>query len=136
MARTRQTARKSTGGRKNVNLAAKKILASKTGRSYQPTRYRVIKANPGTVALREIRRYQKSTELLIPKLPTVKEVLQGLGRSDFRFRCLAIGALQEAAEAYLVGLFEDTNLCAIHTKRVTIMKKDLDLARRIRGNYV
>lgn len=87
------------------------------------------------VALREIRRYQKSTELLIRKLPfqrLVREIAQDF-KTDLRFQSAAIGALQEAAEAYLVGLFEDTNLCAIHAKRVTIMPKDIQLARRIRG---
>ena len=89
----------------------------------------------GTVALREIRRYQKSTELLIRKLPfqrLVRELAQEF-KSDLRFQSTAILALQEAAEAYLVGLFEDTNLCAIHAKRVTIMPKDMQLSRRIRG---
>uniref|UniRef100_A0A8C9QUP7 H3.Y histone 1 n=1 Tax=Scleropages formosus TaxID=113540 RepID=A0A8C9QUP7_SCLFO len=92
-------------------------------------------ARPGTVALREIRRYQKSTELLIRKLPfqrLVREIAQDF-KTDLRFQGAAIGALQEASEAYLVGLFEDTNLCAIHAKRVTIMPKDIQLARRIRG---
>ncbi|EGW02317.1 histone H3.3 isoform X1 [Cricetulus griseus] len=90
---------------------------------------------PGTVALREIHRYQKSTELLIQKLPfqrLVREMAQ-VFKTDLRFRGAATGALQEASEAYLVGLFEDTNLCAIHAKRVTIMPKDIQLARRIRG---
>lgn len=90
---------------------------------------------PGTVALREIRRYQKSTELLLRKLPfqrLVREIAQDY-KSDLRFQCSAILAMQEASEAYLVGLFEDTNLCAIHAKRVTIMPKDIQLARRIRG---
>ncbi len=90
---------------------------------------------PGTVALREIRRYQKSTELLLRKLPfqrLVREIAQDF-KTDLRFQSSAIAALQEAAEAYLVGLFEDTNLCAIHAKRVTIMPKDIQLARRIRG---
>lgn len=90
---------------------------------------------PGTVALREIRKYQKSTETLIRKLPfqrLVREIAQNF-RSDLRFQSQAVLALQEAAEAYLVGLFEDTNMCAIHAKRVTIMPKDLVLARRIRG---
>ncbi|KAK7918947.1 hypothetical protein WMY93_010231 [Mugilogobius chulae] len=117
MARTKQTARKSTGGkapRKQLATKAARKSAPSTGGVKKPHRYR-----PGTVALREIRRYQKSTELLIRKLP-------------FQ-RCAAIGALQEASEAYLVGLFEDTNLCAIHAKRVTIMPKDIQLARRIRG---
>ena len=91
--------------------------------------------HPGTVALREIRRYQKSTELLIRKLPfacLVREIAQDF-KTDLRFQKEAIAALQEASEAYLVGLFEDTNLCAIHAKRVTIMPKDIQLARCIRG---
>ena len=90
---------------------------------------------PGTVALREIRRYQKSTELLIrrrPFLRLVREVSCDF-KSDCRFQSKAIIALQEASEAYLVGLFEDTNLCAIHARRVTIFPRDLTLARRIRG---
>ena len=96
----------------------------------KPHRYR-----PGTVALREIRRYQKSTELLIKKLPfqrLIREIAKDF-KDDLRFQCAAIGALQEAAEAYLVGLYEDTNLSAIHAKRVTIMQKDIRLAQRIRG---
>lgn len=92
---------------------------------------------PGTVALREIRRFQKSTELLIRKLPfqrLVREIAQDY-KTDLRFQGSAIAALQEAAESYLVGLFEDTNLCAIHARRVTVMQKDMVLARRIRGEY-
>ena len=80
-------------------------------------------------------RYQKSTELLLRKLPfqrLVREIAQDF-KTDLRFQSSAVLALQEAAEAYLVGLFEDTNLAAIHAKRVTIMPKDIQLARRIRG---
>ena len=92
----------------------------------------------GTVALREIRKYQKSTDLLIPALPfsrLLREIVQAVtGGQQFRFQSLAIKALQEASEAYLVGLFEDVVLCAMHAKRVTIMPKDMDLARRIRGS--
>ncbi|KAF8898119.1 histone 3, partial [Gymnopilus junonius] len=90
---------------------------------------------PGTVALREIRRFQKSTELLIRKLPfqrLVREIAQDY-KTDIRFQSAALLALQEASEAYLVSLFEDTNLAAIHAKRVTIMPKDIILARRLRG---
>ena len=90
---------------------------------------------PGTLALREIRHYQKKTNLLIKKAPfarLVREIAQEL-MVEVRFRGSAISALQEAAEAYLVGLFEDTNLCAIHAKRITIMPRDIQLARRIRG---
>ena len=103
----------------------------------KPHRFR-----PGTVALKEIRRYQKTTELLIQKLPFQRLVWEIASDSDVilsplcekvRFQSTAIMTLQEASEAYLVGLFEDTNLCAIHAKRVTIMPKDIQLARRIRG---
>ncbi|CAL4252428.1 unnamed protein product [Meganyctiphanes norvegica] len=97
-----------------------------------------IPHRPGTVALREIRRYQKSTELLIRKLPfqrLVREIAQDF-KTDLRFQSSAVMALQEASEAYLVGLFEDTNLCAIHAKRVTIMPKDIQLARRIREESI
>ncbi|XP_053216289.1 uncharacterized protein LOC128399056 [Podarcis raffonei] len=136
MARTKQTARKSTGGkapRKQLATKAARKSAPATGGVKKPHRYR-----PGTVALREIRRYQKSTELLIRKLPfqrLVREIAQDF-KTDLRFQSSAVMALQEASEAYLVGLFEDTNLCAIHAKRVTIMPKDIQLARRIRGERV
>ncbi|KAI1713726.1 core histone h2A/H2B/H3/H4 domain-containing protein [Ditylenchus destructor] len=86
-------------------------------------------------ALREIRRYQKTTELLIRKLPfqrLVREIAQDF-QTAIRFQSSSVMALQEAAEAYLVGLFEDANFCAIHAKRVTIMAKDLALARRLRA---
>ena len=154
MARTKKTARKKTGkiprqnlipkapcktlsqeqARKNAAKAAaaaqKNLGNFQTGGLKKPMRYR-----PGTVALREIWRYQKTTELLIRKLPfsrLVREIAQDF-KTNLRFQAQAIGALQEAAEAYLIGLFEDTNLCAIHAKRVTIMPKDIQLARRIRG---
>jgi histone H3 len=137
MARTKQTARKGATGAK----APRKQLANKAARKTtavsnlpdavkKPHRFR-----PGTVALREIRKFQKSTELLLRKLPfqrIVREIAQEY-KSDLRFQSQAVLALQEATEAYMVGLFEDTNLCAIHAKRVTIMPKDIQLARRIRG---
>jgi len=96
---------------------------------------------PGTLALREIRRYQRSTDLLLLKLPfsrLVREIALNLslpGMETLRWQSQAIQALQESAEAFLVHLFEDTNLCAIHAKRVTIMQKDIQLARRIRGAW-
>ncbi|KAK6030391.1 core histone H2A/H2B/H3/H4 [Ostertagia ostertagi] len=111
MARTKQTARKSTGGKAHESSWPLRPLAS------QP------------------RQPEKSTELLIRKLPfqrLVREIAQDF-KTDLRFQSSAVMALQEASEAYLVGLFEDTNLCAIHAKRVTIMPKDIQLARRIRG---
>ncbi|ODQ51848.1 histone H3 [Saitoella complicata NRRL Y-17804] len=90
---------------------------------------------PGTLALREIRRYQKSTDLLLSKLPfsrLVREITTEYIPEGLRWQSLAIQCLQEAAEAYLVHLFEDTNLCAIHARRVTIMQRDIQLARRLR----
>jgi histone H3 len=133
MARTKQTARKNTGGKAPRKVIAHKVAkksASPSGGVKKPHRFR-----PGTVALREIRRFQKSTELLIRKLPfqrLVREIASEF-KNDLRFQSSAVLALQEASESYLVGLFEDTNLCAIHAKRVTIMPKDMQLARRIRG---
>ena len=87
------------------------------------------------MALRQIRKYQKSTELLIRKMPfqrLVREIAEEM-KPDIRFQASAVLALQEATEAYMVGVFEDSNLAAIHAKRVTIMPKDIQLARRIRG---
>ena len=134
MARTKQTARKHTGTkhpRKHIaHKAAAKKTQSATNGVKKPHRFR-----PGTVALREIRRFQKSTELLIRKLPfqrLVREIASEY-RNELRFQSSAVLALQEASEAYMVGLFEDTNLCAIHAKRVTIMPRDMQLAKRIRG---
>ena len=134
MARTKQTARKQTGGK-----APRKQLAKKDSRKTSPSEGGVKRKapcfRPGTIAMREIRHYQKSTELLPRKAPfqrLVREVSQDY-KTDLRFQSSAVMALQEASEAYLVGLFEDTNLCAIHAKRVTIMPKDMQLARRIRG---
>lgn len=137
MARTKQTTRKlpqevAAAGKSVALAAAKKSRASLGGMlvAKKPHRFR-----PDTVALREIRRYQKNTELLIRKLPflrLVREVAEGY-KSDIRFQGSAVLALQEASEAYLVGLFEDTNLCALHAKRCTIMQKNMQLARRLRG---
>ena len=138
MARTKQTARKATGdaARKKAHKAAKspanaaRKAASSSGGVKKPHRFR-----PGTVALREIRRYQKSTELLLRKQPfqrLVREISQDF-RADLRWTSDALLAMQEASEAFLVGLFEDANLCAIHARRVTIFQKDIGLARRIRG---
>ncbi len=131
MARTKQTARKSTGGKApSQQLATKAARARATGR--KPHRYR-----SGTVALREIRRYQKSTDLLLRKIPfqqLVREILQDMGKKGWRVSKNAMLALQEAAESHLIEIFEHSNLCAIHAKRVTIMPKDMQLARRIRGD--
>mmetsp|Transcript_11930 Transcript_11930/g.19253 ORF Transcript_11930/g.19253 Transcript_11930/m.19253 type:complete len:157 (-) Transcript_11930:494-964(-) len=153
MARVKQTAKKSTGS----STMKEKVLRSQTSsQSPHPTpsqtrqsarhtplkhvKQAVAKAKrivkKGVVALREIRKYQAGTELLIRRAPfhrLVREIAQEHHSGVLRFQLLALEALQEAAEAYIVSLFEDTNLCTIHAKRVTIMTKDMQLARRIRG---
>ena len=129
MARTKQTACKSTGGKALQQTLATKAArksAPASGGIKKPHRYRT-----GTVALREIYRYKKSTEFLLRKAPfqrlmLMREITLG-HKVDLRFQSSALGASQEASEAYLVGLFEDTNLCATHAKRVTIMPKDIQL---------
>jgi len=132
MARTKQTARRSTGGKvgKRALGNLSRRAANAAVKPLPKRRYR-----PGTVALREIRKFQKTTELLIPKLAflrLVREVAQDYTNAP-RFQASAVDALQEAAEVYLVELFQNTLLCAVHAKRVTIMPKDIQLARRIRG---
>lgn len=132
MVRVKQTAKKclahkNTARRKLAERAAK-VTNKKTAR---PRRWR-----PGTVALREIRRYQRSANLLINKTSfhcLVTEIASDVFQRDYRFQSTAVLALQEASEAHLIGLFEDSNLCALHAKRVTLMRKDMQLARRIRG---
>ena len=146
MARTKQTARKSTGGKAPRKQLATKAARQSTGGKV-PRKQLVEKAarkqdvkkqhrfRAGTVALREIRRYQKSTELLMRKLPfqrLVRELAVDF-KSDLRFQASAVAALQSLTEEHIITLFEDTNLCAIHAKRVTIMPKDMQLARRLRG---
>lgn len=119
------------------NLARKKTKTPDTGglgsKPKKPHRFR-----PGTVALRDIRRYQKSHDLLIPRAPFVRLVrdltLKVNNDQMMRYNINAIEAMREACEAYIVSLFEDTNLLAIHAKRVTIMPRDMQLARRIRGD--
>ncbi|KAG0692075.1 histone-fold-containing protein [Suillus ampliporus] len=147
------TARKSTGREKPTPASVRGGKGGK-GRPAQPDadteeqeptrkkrRYR-----PGTLALREIRKYQRSTDLLLRRLPfsrLVREVAMDMttdtnyegGEVGLRWQSSAIMALQEATEAFLVHLFEDANLCAIHAKRVTIMQRDIQLARRIRGPW-
>jgi histone H3 len=133
MARTKQTTCKSTGGKApRIHLAT--IAAHNLARSFggvkKPHRWR-----PGTVILRKIRKYQKNTDLLMRKAPFqhfVREIACDI-KSDLRMQSTALLALQEATEAYLVGLFNDTNECALHAKHVTIMPKDMQLALRIQG---
>ena len=135
MARTKQTRRE--GGKAPRKNLAKKLPERKRhpvapAIVKKPRRYR-----PGTVALREIRRYQKTTDLLIPKAPmsrAVRQVVQYVsGKPDYRMQSIALADAYEASEAFTVGLMEDANLCAIHGKRVGVLPKDMQLARRLRG---
>ncbi|KAK3606648.1 hypothetical protein CHS0354_035642 [Potamilus streckersoni] len=130
MARTKQTARKSTGGkapRKQLATKAARKSAPATGGVKKPHRYR-----PGTVALREITKPWKSLILNRVYFPVclVLKFTQDF-KTDLRFQSSAVMALQEASEAYLVGLFEDANLCAIQAKRVTIMPEKIQMTFRI-----
>lgn len=121
-----------TAGKKKSPTSANTESKS-TALAKRPHRFR-----PGTVALREIRRYQKSTELLIRKIPfqrLVRETAQQY-QADLRFQASALNCLQESCETYLTSLFSDSNLCAIHAKRVTLKPDDLRLARRIRGENI
>ena len=126
-----QAAAQAAAHRHQLGAAPRRILGA-TGGVKKPHRYR-----PGTVALREIRRFQKTTELLIRKAPfqrLVRKIAQKISKNkDIRFQSFAVLALHEASEAYMIGMFEDTSLCALHARRVTIMPRDMLLARRLRG---
>lgn len=132
MARTKNSA--STGGKKVIGGRKKGTPSRRGGETPKKRRYR-----PGTKALKEIRQYQRSSDLLIRKLPfcrLVKQLCQDhFARPGevYRWQGTALEALQHAAEDYLVKLFEDANLCTIHAKRVTVMVRDIQLARRIKG---
>ena len=140
-------ARTKNGGNA-AELVRERALPAKTPRDAAPRR-RILpqpvaptsaaapdaRLRPGTRALLQIRKYQRSTDLLIKKAPfirLVREIAQDFG-DDIRFSPAALEALHEDAESYLVSLFKDTNLCAIHAKRITITLPDLKLARRLRG---
>ncbi|KAI5647145.1 hypothetical protein M9H77_33150 [Catharanthus roseus] len=119
------------------SMSQRQSLRRSPRSSRQPqSRKRKYRHKPGTVALREIRHFQKTWNLLIPAAPfirTVKEISNFFAPEVSRWTAEALVALQEAAEDYLVKLFEDAMLCAIHAKRVTLMKKDWELARRLGG---
>ena len=124
MTRTKLTTRKLVGDGKNVYYRK-----PPQGRVRRKRRFR-----PGTVALREIRKYQKSTELLIRKLPfqrLVREIVYQMKGNDWRFQSTALLALQESAEDFLVNMFEQCNQIAIHGRRTTVMNKDIQLWDRL-----
>lgn len=126
------TARKSTSGRKVLKR-------ENVPRNDNQIKKRTVRYKPGELALKDIHRLQKSTDLQIPRTRfhrLVREITQQYAHSNdgeaYKYQAVALIALQEAAEAYLVHLFEDVNLCAIHGRRVTIMPRDIALCRRIR----
>merc|ERR1712025_216406 len=129
----RGVARKSTGGKRvNPSKRGKPTFSPKASRKVR----KKSRMKPGTGALIEIRKYQKSYNLLIPKLPfsrLVREICHQICSADMKFQSVALSALQEASEAFLVQLFEDCNLAAIHAKRVTIMNRDMAFIVRVTG---
>ena len=127
MSRTKQTAKSAP---KAAKLGAKKTKAPKAPGAKKNRRFR-----PGTVALREIRRFQKTGETLIRRAPfqrMVREVAAAM-KTGLRWQSSALAAIQEASESYVVGMLSDSNLCALHGRRVTVMPRDIHLARRLRG---
>ena len=133
MPKTKVAAKAKTAAKKSASKAIKKSAPAAGGMKGDKKRKGF---KPGTVTLREIKRYQKTTDMLLPRAPfqrLVRSIVTDMDH-ELRFQSQALQALQEASEAYIVGVFEDTNLCAIHAKRMTVFKKDMDLARRIRGD--
>ena len=121
---------------KKKSVPAKKSMSASKAKKPVMKERKKPRFHAGTVALREIKRYQKSTDLLIPRAPfqrLVRDICSGID-NDLRFQAQALLAIQEASEAYLVGLMEDAGLCAVHAKRQTVMKSDMILAKRIRGD--
>ena len=126
----KQTAVKSKGAKRALGSKKAKKAASGTSGTKRAFRWR-----PGTVALREVRKLQKSTDLLIAKAPfsrLVREIAES-HKSGLRFQASAVAAIQEATEAFVVSLLSDSGLVALHAGRVTAMPRDLQLVRRLRG---
>ena len=136
MARTKQTARKTIGGKTpRISLGAPLARKSALGITLHDEKKK-HRFRPGAKALSEIRKYQTTNSLCLKKLPfrrLVREIASGI-RGDLRFENSAIQALQEISETYLIQLFEDANLCAAHCDRITVMEKDIQLAQRIRSD--
>ncbi|XP_060616251.2 histone H3-like centromeric protein A [Anolis sagrei] len=129
---SRRSPRQGQSSRQSPHRSRRQQPAAEGGAPRRRRRYR-----PGQLAMIQIRKFQKSTNLLIPKLPfgrVVREICLDFTRGhDMHWQAMALLALQEAAEAFLVHLMEDAYLCSIHAKRVTLFPKDIQLARRIRG---
>lgn len=130
MARVKQTQSKSTG------KAGKKSAAPKAKNAAVGAERKKIRFKPGTVALRQIRKLQKTTDTQIPALAfqrLVREIAQEY-RADLRFSKAGMESLQEAAEAFLVDVYGDANLLTIHRNKVTVGPRDMQLAVHIRGD--
>ncbi|VDM44200.1 unnamed protein product [Toxocara canis] len=142
MVRTKQTAKKSAPAPSKLRkLEAKRHSLSKKSTPRKEESIKKRRFKPGQRALQQIRKLQRTTELLMPRAPfmrLVREIARQVApnHNDLRFQSAAISALQEATEAYLTMLFEDCNLAAIHAKRVTIFPKDMQIVRRIRGELL
>ena len=135
MARTKCTTKRDEKGKVRTKQPTHGQKQPRSQAGSPPAQHQLHRYQSGTVALREIRKYQRSTDLLMRKLPFQRlayEIVQGFN-TELRVTPAMVMALQEAAEAYLVQLLEDSNLCTIHTKHVCILPKDIQLARRIRG---
>ena len=135
MARTKLQAAK-----KNIKGVQKQVKSSQgVKKTAQQSEEKVKRRlRPGVKALREIRQYQRSTDVLLPRAP-LQRVIKEITAKYFpeaRYSYGAIDAIQQCVESYMIGLFEDTQLCAIHAKRATVMTKDMRLARRIRGEIL
>merc|ERR1712018_992322 len=140
MARTKHSARKTPGGvAMTGGKAPRKHLAAKSARKTSEGAAKRYRSRQGTVALKEIRRYQRSSELLIRKMPFQRLcralTYETTGASDVRFQSPALPTLQEGVEAHVVGVFEDSVLTSTHAKRVTVFPRDIRLALKIRFRY-
>lgn len=137
MARTKQTARKSTGGSNGKLTAPRKrdLLKDIKDKKYKPDPGLKRRLSNGEGVIRDIHKLTTTTDSLIRKLPfqrLVREIAHEI-KTDIRFQKSAVDSIQEAAESYLIRLFQDANLCVLHSKRVTVMPRDLILAQKIRG---
>ena len=136
MPKTKTAAKAKTSKKMPAKSSSKKAVKKSAPAAGGMKDRKKPRMRPGTVALREVKRYQKSLDNLIPRAPfqrLVRSIVTDLDH-EMKWQSAALLALQEASEAYITGLFEDTNLCAIHAKRQTVFKKDMELARRIRGD--
>ena len=137
MPKSKVAAKAKAASKMPAKIAGKSKAIKKTAPAEGGVKDKAKRRNkPGTATLREVKRYQRTVDMVLPRAPfqrLVRAITTDMDHA-LRFQSQALQALQEATEAYIVGLFEDTNLCAIHAKRVTVQKKDMDLARRIRGD--